>query len=41
VIVESRDQLQGALNDLKLQFQRIAQIQAQLDTVLSGGKPLP
>lgn len=39
-IVELRDQLQGALKDLKLQFERIAQIQAQLDNVLSSAKRL-
>jgi len=35
-----RNQLDGALKDLHLQFQRIAQIQAQLDSILSSAKPL-
>ena len=33
-LVELRHQLEGALKELQLQFQRIAQIQAQLDSLL-------
>jgi hypothetical protein len=33
-LVELRHQLDGALKELQLQFQRIAQIQPQLDSLL-------
>jgi len=34
-----RNELDSALKDLHVQFQRIAQIQAQLDSILSAVKP--
>jgi hypothetical protein len=33
-LIDLRHQLEGAVKELQLQFQRIAQIQAQLDTLL-------
>lgn len=38
-VAELHDQLQGVVKELDLQFRRISQIQAQLDSILSQAKP--